>query len=60
MEYDDHLSQLFRTTIGLLALEEEIVIKAAWECVNSIVKVLYHFSRSPIKDLLWDGILSSF
>jgi len=40
MEYDDHLSQLFRTTIGLLALEEEIVIKAAWECVNSIVKRL--------------------
>ena len=41
MDYDDHLSQLFRTTIGLLSLEDETVLNAAWDCINSIVKVLY-------------------
>ena len=41
MDYDDHLSQLFRTTIGLLSLEDVTVLNAAWDCINSIVKVLY-------------------
>ena len=41
MDYDDHLSQLFRTTIGLLSLEDGTVLNAAWDCINSIVKVLY-------------------
>ena len=40
MDYDDHLSQLFRTTIGLLSLEDVTVLNAAWDCINSIVKVM--------------------
>ena len=39
VEYEDYLSQLFRSTIGLLACDDSAVLNAAWDCVNSIVKV---------------------
>lgn len=39
MEYEDYLSQLFRATIGLLSHSDIRVLTAAWDCINSIVKV---------------------